>query len=59
VDVVEPEVEAEIRKKLVNDRLPCKSAWEIAKKFNLRKMVVSGTCEALGIKIKACQLGAF
>jgi hypothetical protein len=59
VDVVDPNVETEIRKKLVDDRLPCKSAWEIAKHFNLRKMAVSGTCETLGIKIKPCQLGAF
>jgi len=59
MDVVDPNVETEIRKKLVDDRLPCKSAWEIAKKFNIRKMAVSGTCEALGIKIKHCQLGAF
>ena len=59
VDVVDPNVETEIRRNLVDDRLPCKTAWEIAKKFNLRKMVVSGTCEALGIKIKLCQLGAF
>ena len=59
VDVVDPEVETAIRNHLVNDRLPCKSAWEIAKKFNIRKMAVSGTCETLGIKIKPCQLGAF
>jgi hypothetical protein len=44
---------------LVNDRLPCKSAWEIAKRFGLRKMQISAVCEAEGIKIKPCQLGAF
>ena len=44
---------------MVNDRLPCKSAWEIAGQFNVSKMTVSGVCEALKIKVKPCQLGAF
>jgi hypothetical protein len=48
-----------IRGGLVKDRLPCKTAWDIAASFGLSKMVVSGACEALGIKIKPCQLGAF
>lgn len=44
---------------LVNDRLPCKTAWNIAEKLRIRKMRISGACDALGIKIKPCQLGAF
>lgn len=44
---------------LVQGRLSCKSAWDIASRFNVRKMKVSGACEAMGIKIKYCQLGAF
>jgi len=59
VDVVVPELEAAIKNELVSDRLPCKSAWKLAKKFGVRKMAVSGACETLGIKIKTCQLGAF
>jgi len=58
-DAVAPELETAIRNELVNDRLPCKSAWMLAKKFGIRKMAVSGACEKLGIKIKSCQLGAF
>ena len=54
-----PEVAAAIRDALENDRLPCRAAWEIAERFGLRKMAVSGACEALGIKIKPCQMGAF
>jgi hypothetical protein len=54
-----PEVAAAIQAALENERLPCRAAWEIAERFKLRKMVVSGACEALGIKIKPCQLGAF
>jgi hypothetical protein len=44
---------------LVQGRLPCKSAWDIASRFKMHKMKVSGACEAMGVKIKHCQLGAF
>jgi len=44
---------------LVQGRLPCKSAWDIALRFKMHKMKVSGACEAMGVKIKYCQLGAF
>jgi hypothetical protein len=43
----------------VDGRLPCKDAWEIASDFNIGKMTVSGVADAMGIKIKPCQLGAF
>ncbi len=56
---VSPELEADIRGALVNDRLPCKAVWMLAERFGLRKMAVSSACETLGIKIKPCQLGAF
>ena len=66
-EVVSKELEACIRQGLKNNRqflMPCKKAWEIkpckkAEKLGLRKMAVSSACEALGIKINACQLGAF
>lgn len=48
-----------IKEGMVNDRLPCQIAWEIAARFGVPKMTVSRACEALGIKIKPCQLGAF
>ena len=44
---------------LVNGRLPCVSAWKIAENKGVSKMEVSNACEAMGIKIKPCQLGAF
>jgi hypothetical protein len=58
-DQVTAELEKAIRDGLVNDRLPCAVAWETAKTFGLRKMDISSACEALGIKITPCQLGAF
>ena len=54
-----PDIEDAIKAGLVNDRLPCKTAWEIAARFDVRKMTVSAACEALKVKIKPCQLGAF
>ncbi|CAN2039701.1 molybdate transport system regulatory protein [Candidatus Magnetomoraceae bacterium gMMP-15] len=58
-DTVSPDLEKAIKDGLVNNRLPCKKAWEIATDFRLRKMQVSNACEALKIRIKPCQLGAF
>lgn len=48
-----------IRDSLVEGRLLCISAWEIASGFNVHKMIVSSACEAMNIKIIKCQLGAF
>jgi hypothetical protein len=56
---VSPELERAILAGLVNDRLPCKTAWDIAEQLGIQKMKVSGACDAMGIKIKPCQLGAF
>lgn len=58
-DHVSSGLEDAIRAGLVNDRFPCAVAWETAERFGLRKMEVSSACEALGIKISPCQLGAF
>ena len=58
-NAVSPELEEAIRESLVNDRLPCIAAWEIASRLEVRKMQVSSACEALKVKIASCQLGAF
>ena len=48
-----------IRQALEDERLPCRSAWNIAKRLSIGRMEVSSACEALGVKISSCQLGAF
>ncbi len=58
-ETVSQELEASIGNELMNGRLPCEKAWKIAHKLGLGKMAVSSACETLGIKINACQLGAF
>jgi len=57
--VVAPDIEAAIRARLVEEKLSCKSAWEIAAEKGMSKMAVSEACENLKIRIKPCQLGAF
>lgn len=44
---------------LVEGKLECKLAWNIASRFKVNKMTVSGICEDMNIKINECQLGAF
>jgi len=53
------QMEEAIRNALKDGRLACSDAWDIAGRFKVPKMAVSGACESLGIKIKPCQLGAF
>lgn len=56
---VSEDMEQSIRDALANGRLPCLAAWTIAERFGLPRMKVAEACEALKIKIKPCQLGAF
>jgi hypothetical protein len=56
---VGPDLEDAILAGLVNERLPCKTAWNISEELGLHKMKVSAACDAMHIKIKPCQLGAF
>ena len=54
-----PDLEEAIRVALAEKKLSCRAAWDIAHRFKVPKMAVSAACEALNIKIKPCQLGAF
>ncbi len=56
---VSPQLEASIRAALEEGRLSCAAAWGVASGNNVEKVVVAEACEALGIKMKPCQLGAF
>ena len=55
----DPELENTIRSALSDEKLACRDAWDIARQFQVSKLTVSNACEALKIKIKPCQLGAF
>lgn len=53
------DLEMAIRDSVVDGRITCKDAWDVAQKLNLKKMDISSACEAMEIKIAHCQLGAF
>ena len=55
----DPALQDALHAGMTDGRLPCKTVWEIAARFKVRKLFVSGVCEALDIRIKPCQLGAF
>jgi hypothetical protein len=52
-------LEKEIRQALQDGRLPCADAWSIARQQGISRLAVGNVCEALGIKVRPCQLGAF
>jgi hypothetical protein len=56
---VTPDLESEIRSNLINDRLPCSAAWQLADGKGISRLELSAACEAMGIKVSPCQLGAF
>ncbi|MFW5936517.1 MAG: hypothetical protein ACOCS6_00515 [Desulfosalsimonas sp.] len=56
---VSDELRQAIAGRLEDGRLPCRAAFAVAGLLGIRKMDVSGACEALDVKIKPCQLGAF
>lgn len=56
---VAPELKDAIGRALADGRLPCVAAWSIAASLGLPRMEVARACEAMKIKVKPCQLGAF
>lgn len=53
------ELEQAIRAALRDGRLPCAEAWRIAADLKVKKINVAEAAEALGVRIRPCQLGAF
>lgn len=58
-DSVDPNVQSAIKASLQDGRLSCSTAWKMAADHGMQRMAFSNVCEAMGIKIKPCQLGAF
>jgi hypothetical protein len=56
---VSEELERAIRGGLAVGKLPCRNAWGIAATLKVPRLAVAAACEALKIRIKPCQLGAF
>jgi hypothetical protein len=58
-DSVPVELKSAIEKAVVNGTVSCAAAWRIADQLSVKRRVVSAACEALRLKIRPCQLGAF
>ena len=56
---IAPDLKQAINNAVSDGRLSCAASWAIAKQLKLPRMKVSAACEALKIRIKPCQLGAF
>lgn len=56
---IDPEMRETILNELAGGKLGCEKAWAVASRHNVPKLKVGNTCEAIGIKICKCQLGAF
>jgi hypothetical protein len=56
---IAPALKESIEAALQDEKLSCAVAWEIAGKLNIPRMKVCAACEALEIRVKPCQLGAF
>ena len=53
------ELKEEMLKKAVNGRLSCAAARKIAEELGVSYREVGSAADALGIRIKNCQLGCF
>ena len=53
------EIEAEIKASLVDGKLPCAVAFQIAKKLGVSPRAVGDTANEIDAKIASCQLGCF
>ncbi len=56
---VSVEIKSALEKAAVNGKVACAALWKIADQLSVERRVVSAACEALEIKVRACQLGAF
>ncbi len=53
------ELEKRIRASLVDGKLPCATAFQIAKELKVTTKEIGETCNQLKIKVRSCQLGCF
>lgn len=56
---ITPALAEAIQASLVNGRLPCKTAYEVAGKLKVSRRKVGDTASKLNIRISDCQLGCF
>ena len=58
-EVVSAETKSALSKASLDGRVGCADLWQIANRLGLERKMISAACEALGLKIRSCQLGTF
>ncbi len=58
-DSVSVEIKSALEEAVENGGVTCAAVWGIAERLGEERKTISAACEALGLKIRACQLGAF
>jgi len=53
------DLDEKIKASIVSGKLPCASAFKIAKELKISTKEVGEACNNLDIKISSCQLGCF
>ena len=56
---MDADLQTALRQAAPNNRISCAACWRIAEIQGIPRMTVANACEALGFKIRPCQLGAF
>lgn len=56
---VPEEIEAALRARAVGGRVSCEAAWEVAQQFKYPRLGIANLIEAMGLKVRPCQLGCF
>jgi len=56
---VAPAVAEAVNASLVKGKIPCKTAWDIARKLKISRRKVGDTASKLDIRVFDCQLGCF
>lgn len=59
METIPNELDALLDQASNDGRISCQECWNIAKTLKLKRVEISSACEAKGLRIKPCQLGAF
>ena len=54
-----PAIVAAITERALDGRVPCVALWEVAAQFRYPRLGIANIVQALGLKVKPCQLGCF
>ncbi len=56
---VPPEIEAALRARVRDGDIPCLDVWQVADQFAYPRLGMGNIVEALGLRVRPCQLGCF